>query len=161
MDKAAFRELPAVSRLSRRSRPGRLPPCRHRSRHRRPEQRWRNVDLLKFLIHFVGDVHQPFHAVGFELGGNGIRADGVWQPMNRHAAWDNALVRQAGRTPEAYTAYLEKDWMLSRDLNRLAGGTPTEWALASRVLGEAATGAAGERTRAVILRPVCAWSTSS
>jgi hypothetical protein len=27
---------------------------------------------LKFLVHFVGDLHQPFHAVGVERGGNGI-----------------------------------------------------------------------------------------
>ena len=27
---------------------------------------------LKFLVHFVGDLHQPFHALGVERGGNGI-----------------------------------------------------------------------------------------
>ena len=26
----------------------------------------------KFLVHFVGDVHQPFHAIGEAAGGNGI-----------------------------------------------------------------------------------------
>jgi hypothetical protein len=28
---------------------------------------------LKFLVHFVGDVHQPLHASAIERGGNGIR----------------------------------------------------------------------------------------
>ena len=27
---------------------------------------------LKFLVHFVGDLHQPLHAIGVERGGNGI-----------------------------------------------------------------------------------------
>ena len=27
---------------------------------------------LKFLVHLVGDLHQPFHALGVERGGNGI-----------------------------------------------------------------------------------------
>jgi len=29
-------------------------------------------EALKFLIHFVGDMHQPLHLAGRERGGNGI-----------------------------------------------------------------------------------------
>jgi len=43
------------------------------------------IEALKFLVHFVGDVHQPFHAIREAAGGNGIavtefgstHADGV------------------------------------------------------------------------------------
>lgn len=27
-----------------------------------------HIEALKFLVHFVGDVHQPFHAIGDECG---------------------------------------------------------------------------------------------
>lgn len=30
-------------------------------------------DALKFLIHFLGDMHQPLHLTGRERGGNGIK----------------------------------------------------------------------------------------
>jgi len=30
------------------------------------------IEALKFLVHFVGDVHQPMHAIGEAAGGNGI-----------------------------------------------------------------------------------------
>ena len=30
------------------------------------------IEALKFLVHFVADVHQPFHAIGEAAGGNGI-----------------------------------------------------------------------------------------
>ncbi|MGH6753423.1 MAG: S1/P1 nuclease, partial [Bradyrhizobium sp.] len=47
-----------------------------------------SVDALKFLVHFVGDVHQPFHAVGFERGGNGIRVVAFGNRTNLHSVWD-------------------------------------------------------------------------
>ena len=54
---------------------------------------------LKFLVHLVGDVHQPLHALGVERGGNGIRVsvfgspdcrydDGTSYPCNLHGVWD-------------------------------------------------------------------------
>lgn len=35
-------------------------------------------EALKFLIHFVGDLHQPLHLTGRDKGGNGakVRFDG-------------------------------------------------------------------------------------
>ncbi len=54
---------------------------------------WGAAGDLAFLIHFVGDVHQPLHA-----GGNGDRG-GTCQPVevtppepNLHLAWDDAVV---------------------------------------------------------------------
>jgi len=47
---------------------------------------------LKFLGHWVGDVHQPLH-VSFEddRGGNSTRISGACQ-SNLHSAWDTCLV---------------------------------------------------------------------
>lgn len=48
---------------------------------------------LKLLIHFVGDVHQPFH-VGHhdDLGGNKIKVSWFNTPTNLHAIWDEQLI---------------------------------------------------------------------
>lgn len=48
---------------------------------------------LRFLIHFVGDLHQPLH-VGREAdqGGNKISVTWFDKPTNLHAVWDNSLV---------------------------------------------------------------------
>jgi len=49
------------------------------------------IEALKFLVHFVGDVHQPMHA-GYERdkGGNDVK---VWffdNNTNLHSLWDPA-----------------------------------------------------------------------
>ena len=50
------------------------------------------AEALRFLIHFVGDIHQPLH-LGFEkdLGGNRIRLLYPSQ-YSLHGAWDEYLV---------------------------------------------------------------------
>ena len=48
---------------------------------------------LRFLIHFVGDLHQPLH-VGREAdqGGNKISVTWFDKPTNLHSVWDGSLV---------------------------------------------------------------------
>ena len=63
---------------------------------------------LKYLVHFVGDLHQPFHALGVERGGNGILVNVFGSPTcgsgptpspcNMHGVWDSILIsRRAAR----------------------------------------------------------------
>ncbi len=51
---------------------------------------------LKFLGHWVGDVHQPLH-VSFvdDRGGNGVLVTGECGTSNLHSAWDTCLVTKA------------------------------------------------------------------
>lgn len=56
--------------------------------------RWGAAGDLAFLIHFVGDIHQPLHAANdADRGGNCIRAESYPPARNLHDAWDNAIVR--------------------------------------------------------------------
>ena len=56
-------------------------------------------EALKFLVHFVGDIHQPMHTVAEDAGGNGVsvsflvqpNAPGRTAPTNLHAMWDSGL----------------------------------------------------------------------
>ena len=48
---------------------------------------------LRFIVHLVGDLHQPLH-VGkcCDKGGNDVRVTWFGKPTNLHAAWDSAIV---------------------------------------------------------------------
>lgn len=48
---------------------------------------------LKFLVHFVGDLHQPLHAGrGSDRGGNTINVQWFGQRANLHAVWDTGMI---------------------------------------------------------------------
>jgi hypothetical protein len=113
---------------------------------------------LKFLVHLIGDLHQPFHALGVERGGNGIPVsifgsatcsydDGTPYPCNLHGLWDTALIAHRKRNDERYVAELER-LIEERALNAKSSGSPVEWAMESHALAKAgllpANGAAEE-----------------
>jgi hypothetical protein len=91
------------------------------------------VEALKFLVHFVGDVHQPMHAIEEARGGNDIHVVefgssqcGI-HPCNLHFAWDTGLIEHAGISENRYVARLN-ELIASRKLMVQAGGTPEQWA---------------------------------
>ena len=61
------------------------------------------VMALAFLVHFVGDLHQPLHAGDrSDLGGNQALASyGAYAPekLNLHSIWDGYLAERAISTP--------------------------------------------------------------
>ena len=50
-------------------------------------------DYLKFLVHFIGDIHQPLHC-GFkkDKGGNTIKVHFNHKQTELHALWDSGLI---------------------------------------------------------------------
>jgi hypothetical protein len=51
------------------------------------------AEQLKFLIHMVGDIHQPLHcATNADAGGNCINTSGFGQ-SELHAVWDTGMVK--------------------------------------------------------------------
>jgi hypothetical protein len=93
--------------------------------------REQRTEALKFVVHFVGDIHQPFHAIGEAAGGNGVAVvefgsrECGQHPCNLHGAWDSGLIQHTGMSTEQYVAHLEKVISEGR-LN--ASGTPKDWA---------------------------------
>jgi hypothetical protein len=78
--------------------------------------RWRAAGDLAFLIHFVGDIHQPLHAANDDdRGGNCVSVDSNTRAKNLHEAWDTTLVRRleysidSGR-PETTAHKLERTY---------------------------------------------------
>jgi hypothetical protein len=99
------------------------------------------IEALKFLVHFVGDVHQPMHALGEARGGTDSHVSefGSLQcgkyPCNLHSAWDIGLIEHVGISEKRYVARLN-ELIASRKLTVQAGGTPAEWANESFLLAK-------------------------
>ncbi|THW54972.1 nuclease s1 [Aureobasidium pullulans] len=46
---------------------------------------------LRFLVHFVGDIHQPLHDEALEIGGNDIDVTFAGASTNLHHIWDTEI----------------------------------------------------------------------
>lgn len=74
------------------------------------------AEALKFVAHFVGDIHQPLHAGRpDDLGGNTIRVDFFGQrtpagdSLNLHSVWDSGILQRGGITWPDSLAALEAE----------------------------------------------------
>jgi len=98
---------------------------------------------LKFLVHFVGDLHQPFHAFGPAHGGNDIpviQFDSDLcgdRPCNLHGAWDGGLVAHRNLDDARYVTRL-RDLIAREGWAPRPAGTPAEWAMESHGIAKAA-----------------------
>lgn len=116
------------------------------------------IMALAFLVHFVGDLHQPLHAGDrSDRGGNDQKAAyGIFagSRLNIHAVWDGYLAERAISTPpgesglvgEAHadmaTGTVEdwsrESWAVARDIYaRAQGGDPCAPKVARAALSEA------------------------
>jgi nuclease S1 len=117
------------------------------------EERLKDVSLdradrataLKFIVHFIGDLHQPFHALGVGRGGNDVlvrvfgeancgpstslRASDAdtSRPCNLHAVWDSRLIAHRDIDDRAYLAALQQ-LIVERRWGSQPAGTPAQWA---------------------------------
>ncbi len=96
------------------------------------------LEALKWLVHFVGDLHQPLHAIDEARGGNDIRLPVFGSPKcgdydcNLHWAWDTLLLEHTGYSEEEYVGRLNT-LIAQKHLENQAGGTPVDWANESHV----------------------------
>jgi len=96
---------------------------------------------LIYLIHFVGDLHQPFHT-GFghlpngdpDLGSNRITVVIDNQTKNLHSVWDSSLIERQNRTDQQWVKRLMTTTLAGRDPATLDGGTEVEWTDESHAL---------------------------
>jgi len=55
-------------------------------------------EALKFLVHFVGDMHMPLHLTGRDRGGNSNKVLFDGRVTNLHSLWDSLLIAKGLRT---------------------------------------------------------------
>jgi hypothetical protein len=68
------------------------------------------AEALKFVVHFVGDMHQPLHDEDDgDKGGNGRHVVFDGKPDNLHWIWDTGLLEHINRNPAALATELESN----------------------------------------------------
>ena len=82
---------------------------------------------LAFLVHFVGDLHQPLHAgEKGDRGGNDFKVNYGLIPSNLHAIWDGYLADRgiSAAPPDARGILAE---VSQADQSAMRGGTVADW----------------------------------
>lgn len=99
----------------------------------RPLERLR---ALKFLLHFVGDLHQPLHASDdHDAGGNQKNASASgFHAGKLHHFWDTEFVVRLGEDANTVAQNLI-DHISSDQVTQWSAGTPTDWAQESFAVG--------------------------
>ena len=93
---------------------------------------------LKFLLHFVGDLHQPLHASDdHDAGGNRamVKASG-FTGKNLHQFWDTEVVENLGDAPASIAADLIGGIEQSKGQMKMSAGTTADWAMEAYVLAK-------------------------
>lgn len=103
------------------------------------------AEALKFLVHFIGDLHQPFHTVLEETGMNrhsvttriGGKTCGTSCAFfqlksvdeNLHTVWDSSLIKKEVYGWGAYVDRLESGWLKTESVAAMKVGDPAAWAV--------------------------------
>lgn len=90
------------------------------------------AEALKWVVHLVGDLHQPLH-VGDrgDRGGNDVRIRYDNKPGNLHGLWDTGLLLATGQDEDELVTMVERRLRRRGDLAALTGGSVLEWAMES------------------------------
>jgi hypothetical protein len=91
-----------------------------------PDER---AEALRFLIHFMGDLHQPLHvADDGDRGGNERAVTFLGHATDLHKVWDGELIDSSVVGQDEYLELLRRR-MDSLDLRALERGTVVDWAM--------------------------------
>jgi hypothetical protein len=96
-------------------------------------------NALRYLIHFVGDVHQPLHAISdADLGGNCERITPVHGARTLHALWDGSIVASLhmsdAKLADSIEGYIER--LSDGDRKGWVKGDARKWTWESHKLAE-------------------------
>jgi hypothetical protein len=83
-------------------------------------------EALMFLVHLIGDMHQPLHAAdNRDRGGNTVQVQLGGLKTNLHSLWDSALLARMGDAEQ-----LASTWSLDsrKRARKWAKGTVERWA---------------------------------
>jgi len=85
------------------------------------------LEALKWVVHLVGDIHQPLHAEdNNDRGGNQVVVEGFDRPESLHAIWDTAMIE--ADNPDATNLAASLDARITpADIADWGQGTPEAW----------------------------------
>lgn len=89
---------------------------------------------LRFVIHIIGDLHQPLHAgKGDDKGGNDVAVTFFGKPTNLHSVWDSGLIDDEQLSYSELAAWLAAR-ITPADRRAWASTDPTVWIAESTAL---------------------------
>lgn len=88
-------------------------------------------EALRFVVHFVGDVHQPLH-VGrrADRGGNSVEVTLFGEKTNLHSVWDSGLIESEKLSFSEFAAFIDRPTL--EELRTWQSSTPAEWVRESK-----------------------------
>lgn len=90
------------------------------------------AEALKFLVHFVADIHQPLHVSrARDRGGNDIAVEFFHDKTNLHRVWDSGLIRRMKREWKQYAADLLDAITPEQMVDWSRRTNPVDWATES------------------------------
>ncbi len=82
---------------------------------------------LRFIIHIVGDLHQPLHAGnGTDRGGNDKKVEFFWKSSNLHRVWDSGLIDKQQLSYTEWTKWLSAE-ITEEERRAWIALDPLEW----------------------------------
>jgi len=95
------------------------------------------LEALEFVVHFIGDVHQPLHASdNNDRGGNEIKVEFRGHRTNLHAVWDTGILAPAVRGDERGYALRLVNSITPGEIAKWRGGSVADWANDSHALAQ-------------------------
>jgi hypothetical protein len=86
----------------------------------------KKIEALKFIVHLVGDMHQPMHISRAEdKGGNTIQLNYNGKGTNLHSLWDSGMLNHQGLSFEQIAQKLQSS---SKQIKQWQTSSPIEWA---------------------------------
>lgn len=90
---------------------------------------------FRFLVHLIGDIHQPMHAGQAEdRGGNNIALTFFGEPTNLHSLWDTQLLESQNLSFTEFARFI--DTQDKRLIKEILTGSPADWLSESMRLSE-------------------------
>ncbi len=95
------------------------------------------ADALKYVLHLIGDLHQPFHCT--DKHGNNVRITFNNLSTNLHKLWDDDMIATAKMSVDSYARMIENDGKAAQTTYNVARGTVVDWALESNSIARGAS----------------------
>ncbi len=82
---------------------------------------------LKFIVHIIGDLHQPLHVgSGEDRGGNNVKLKFFRKDTNLHRIWDTGLIKQKHLSYSEWTNWLDRE-ITTNDIKQWRSIDPLVW----------------------------------
>lgn len=102
------------------------------------------LEALKWVVHLVGDAHQPLHAEdNGDIGGNNVKLTYFGANVNLHLIWDTAIIEhnyawKAVGPPDYDFDHRTAAWAADRLDERITPAQRSAWASSSAAAGDVA-----------------------